>query len=290
MIMISILVITGALSSRRAEVGQWLAAQELHLVKEVDARAAVNAVPTDPDCRRTLAEAVADTGDIERAIAEFEEGLRRAPHWTLHAAFARFLENTGSERSEAELAAAVAEAPTVEAASLLLEAAAIRKAAGRPVGDLYVRAVDLDRTASSLTQLAMYEATKGHVSSAGKKESVEALLREAIEVDPEHGDALLALALRLPPDAEDLFSRAAARGDARAWDKYAEFLRGRGEYVRMAAAAREAVSRDASRSRTWGKVVAWVPDRAPELSECLRMDAAESLACGLLTLARALMP
>jgi len=290
MIMIpTLVVLTGALSSTRAEVGQWLAEQERYLAKEVDARAAVVAVPTDPECRRTLAEVIADSGDLERAAAEFEEGLRRAPHWKLRAAYARFLEATGSSRADAELAAAATDAPGAEAAALLLDVAAARAAAGRPVGDLYRRAVTLDRTAASLTQLALYMTQKSRISSVSQAETVEGLLREALELDPEHGEALLGLARRRPADADALFVRAVERGDARAWDAFADFLRGRGEYVRMAAAAREAVARDPT-LRTWGKVVAWDPDREPELHECWRMDAAESLACFLLTCARALMP
>merc|ERR1719409_1713741 len=73
-----------------AEYGRWLSAQHRHLEAEVETRAAVNAVPSDPAFRADLASVLAAT-DPGRAEAEFEQGLESGDNADLRAAYARFL-------------------------------------------------------------------------------------------------------------------------------------------------------------------------------------------------------
>lgn len=268
------------------EYGRWLSAQQRHLEAEVETRAAVNFVPTDPAFRADLAEVIA-VADPARAEAEFTAGLEAEDSAELRAAYARFLLAVrgapGRAASEWERAAQACANPA-RRAELLLAAARAQEAAGQRTA-LYAAAVEADRTPATL---AAYAGFLRHVKHDYR--GAEDAYSAALELDPRYADALLGYATFLQnvrrqyDSAEAMYRRALEDPvDVRSRNAYAKFLMTvRGDYVRARSVVDEAVSLDPALRPEWAKVLAWsTPER---LSDCLRPDAAELLACTALVL------
>jgi len=277
-----------------AEYSRWLAAQQRHLEAEVEIRAAVNAEPSDAAYRADLASilAASDGGSllsIKRAEEEFLEGIQRSESAEMRAAYAAFLARFRSAdraAAEYERAAAIAHAPSLRS-ECLLSAARMSAAAPESVRlRLYTRAVDAERSATTLAALAGFlRFVKRDYRRA------EEAYAEAVELSPEDVDALRGYATflhtirRAPDRAAPMFARlVAADPSAAARDAHARFLLAQGEYAAAAAAAQEAVDQDEELRPAWAKVLTWQA-QTPTWRDCARWDAAEVLACGLLVLA-----
>jgi len=273
----------------RAEYGRWLSSQQRYLEAEVEARAAVNAVPTDPAFRADLASVLAAT-DPSRAEAEFEQGLESGDNADLRAAYARFLLTVREDPLHAAREWKQAAQSTTcqsQRSTFLLAAARASEAAGgtTQATTLYAAAVEADRTPATLSAHASF---LRHVLRDYR--NAELAYSGALELDPHSSDALLGYATfleyvrRQNDRAEAMYLRAVEQpSDAQARFAYAKFLmKVRGDYESARSVVDEAVSLNPAIRPAWAKVLSW--PTLPTVRDCLRFDAAELLACTMLVL------
>lgn len=273
----------------RAEYSRWLSSQQRYLEAEMEARAAVNAVPTDPGFRTDLASILAAT-DPQKAEAEFEQGLASGDNAELRAAFARFLLTVRQDplRAAREWKQAAQSITRLsERSTFLLAAARATEATGSTTqaSALYAEAVEADRTPATLSAHASF---LHHVVRDYRH--AELAYEGALELDARYPDALLGYAtflehVRREHDrAEGMYLRAVEQpSNAQAWVAYAKFLmKVRGDYNGAHSAVDEAVSLDPALRPAWANVLSW--PALPTGWDCMRPDVAELMACAMLVL------